>query len=92
LGIEPNTEDYNILIALKDHYDKLVEEADKNFVASSNKMQSLLNGEEVNKQIEKVISKLSDEQRSQISVEDIRNAISLYSELEVYNRLINDYE
>lgn len=92
LGIEPNTEDYNILIALKDHYDKLVEEADQNFVASSNKMQSLLNGEEVNKQIEKVISKLSDEQRSQISVEDIRNAISLYSELEVYNRLINDYE
>lgn len=92
LGIEPNTEDYNILIALKDHYDKLVEEADKNFVASSNKMQSLLNGEEVNKQIEKVISKLSDEQRSQISVEDIRNTISLYSELEVYNRLINDYE
>lgn len=92
LGIEPNTEDYNILIALKDYYDKLVEEADQNFVASSNKMQSLLNGEEVNKQIEKVISKLSDEQRSQISVEDIRNAISLYSELEVYNRLINDYE
>lgn len=92
LGIEPNTEDYNILIALKDHYDKLVEEADQNFVASSNKMQSLLNGEEVNKQIEKVISKLSDEQRSQISVEDIRNAISLYSELEVYNRLINNYE
>ena len=92
LGIEPNTEDYNILIALKDHYDKLVEEADQNFVASSNKMQSLLNGEEVNKQIEKVISKLSDEQRSQISVEDIRNAISLYSELEVYNRLMNDYE
>lgn len=92
LGIEPNTEDYNILIALKDHYDKLVEEADQNFVASSNKMQSLLNGEEVNKQIEKVISKLSDEQRSQIVVEDIRNAISLYSELEVYNRLINDYE
>lgn len=92
LGIEPNTEDYNILIALKDHYDKLVEEADQNFVASSNKMQSLLNGEEVNKQIEKVISKLSDEQRSQISVEDIRNAISLYSELEGYNRLINDYE
>lgn len=92
LGIEPNTEDYNILIALKDHYDKLVEEADQNFVASSNKMQSLLNGEEVNKQIEKVISKLSDEQRSQISVEDIRNVISLYSELEVYNRLINDYE
>lgn len=92
LGIEPNTEDYNILIALKDHYDKLVEEADQNFVASSNKMQSLLNGEEVNKQIEKVISKLSDEQRSQISVEDIRNAISLYSKLEVYNRLINDYE
>lgn len=92
LGIEPNTEDYNILIALKDHYDKLVEEADQNFVASSNKMQSLLNGEEVNKQIEKVISKLSDEQRSQISVEDIRNTISLYSELEVYNRLINDYE
>ena len=92
MGIEPNTEDYIILIALKDHYDKLVEEADKNFVASSNKMQSLLNGEEVNKQIEKVISKLSDEQRSQISVEDIRNAISLYSELEVYNRLINDYE
>lgn len=92
LGIEPNTEDYNILIALKDHYDKLVEEADQNFVASSNKMQSLLNGEEVNKQIEKVISKLSDEQRSQISVEDIRNIISLYSELEVYNRLINDYE
>ena len=92
LGIEPNTEDYNILIALKDHYDKLVEEADQNFVASSNKKQSLLNGEEVNKQIEKVISKLSDEQRSQISVEDIRNAISLYSELEVYNRLINDYE
>lgn len=92
LGIEPNTEDYNIFIALKDHYDKLVEEADQNFVASSNKMQSLLNREEVNKQIEKVISKLSDEQRSQISVEDIRNAISLYSELEVYNRLINDYE
>lgn len=92
LGIEPNTEDYNIFIALKDHYDKLVEEADQNFVASSNKVQSLLNGEEVNKQIEKVISKLSDEQRSQISVEDIRNAISLYSELEVYNRLINDYE
>ena len=92
LGIEPNTEDYNIFIALKDHYDKLVEEADQNFVVSSNKMQSLLNGEEVNKQIEKVISKLSDEQRSQIAVEDIRNAISLYSELEVYNRLINDYE
>lgn len=92
LGIEPNTEDYNILIALKDHYDKLVEEADQNFVASSNKTQSLLNGEEVNKQIEKVISKLSDEQRAQIAVEDIRNAISLYSELEVYNRLINDYE
>lgn len=92
LGIEPNTEDYNILIALKDHYDKLVEEADQNFVASSDKMQSLLNGEEVNKQIEKVISKLSDEQRAQIAVEDIRNAISLYSELEVYNRLINDYE
>lgn len=92
LGIEPNTEDYNILIALKDHYDKLVEEADQNFVASSNKMQSLLNGKEVNKQIEKVISKLSDEQRAQIAVEDIRNAISLYSELEVYNRLINDYE
>ena len=92
LGIEPNTEDYNILIALKDHYDKLVEEADQNFAVSFNKMQSLLNGEEVNKQIEKVISKLSDEQRSQISVEDIRNAISLYSELEVYNRLINDYE
>lgn len=92
LGIEPNTEDYDILIALKDHYDKLVEEADQNFVASSNKMQSLLNGEEVNRQIEKIISKLSDEQRAQIAVEDIRNAISLYSELEVYNRLINDYE
>lgn len=92
LGIEPNTEDYNILIALKDHYDKLVEEADQNFVASSNKMQSLLNGEEVNKQIEKVISKLSDEQRSQISVEDIRNAISLYSELSVYDQLISDYK
>ena len=26
---------YNIFIALKDHYDKLVEEADQNFVASS---------------------------------------------------------
>lgn len=92
LGIEPNTEDYNILIALKDHYDKLVEEADQNFVASSNKTQSLLYGKEVDKQIEKVISRLSDEQRFQIFIEDIRKAISLYSELEVYNRLINDYE
>lgn len=92
LGIDPNTDDYNILIALKDHYDKLIEEADQNFATSFNKMQSLLNGEEVNKQIEKVISKLSDEQRSQIAVEDIRNAISLYSELEVYDRLISDYE
>lgn len=92
LGIEPNTDDYNILIALKDHYDKLVEEADKNSTTANNRLQSILNGEEVNKQIERVIAKLSDEQRSQISVEDIRNAISLYSELEVYNRLINDYE
>lgn len=92
LGIEPNTEDYNILIALKDHYDKLVEEADKNSTTANNRLQSILNGEEVNKQIERVIAKLSDEQRSQIAVEDIRNAISLYSELEVYNRLINDYE
>lgn len=92
LGIEPNTDDYNILIALKDHYDKLVEEADKNSTTANNRLQSILNGEEVNKQIERVIAKLSDEQRSQIAVEDIRNAISLYSELEVYNRLINDYE
>lgn len=92
LGIEPNTDDYNILIALKDHYDKLVEESDKNFVTANNKLQSILNGEEVNKQIERVIAKLSDEQRSQISVEDIRSAISLYSELSVYDQLISDYK
>lgn len=92
LGIEPNTDDYNILIALKDHYDKLVEESDKNFATANNKLQSILNGEEVNKQIERVIAKLSDEQRSQISVEDIRNAISLYSELSVYDQLISDYK
>ena len=49
-------------------------------------------GRTCERRIEKVISKLSDEQRAQIAVEDIRNAISLYSELEVYNRLINDYE
>lgn len=92
LGIEPNTDDYNILIALKDHYDKLVEEADKNSTTANNKLQSILNGEEVNKQIERVIAKLSDKQRSQISVEDIRNAISLYSELSVYDQLISDYK
>lgn len=92
LGIEPNTDDYNILIALKDHYDKLVEESDKNFATANNKLQSILNGEEVNKQIERVIAKLSDEQRSQINVEDIRNAISLYSELSVYDQLISDYK
>lgn len=92
LGIEPNTDDYNILIALKDHYDKLVEESDKNFATANNKLQSILNGEEVNKQIERVIAKLYDEQRSQISVEDIRNAISLYSELSVYDQLISDYK
>lgn len=92
LGIEPNTDDYNILIALKDHYDKLVEEADKNSATANNRLQSILNGEEVNKQIERVIAKLSDEQRSQISVEDIRNAISLYSELSVYDQLISDYK
>lgn len=92
LGIEPNTDDYNILIALKDHYDKLVEESDKNFATANNKLQSILNGEEVNKQIERVIAKLSDEQRSQISVEDIRNAISLYSELSVYDQLISGYK
>lgn len=92
LGIEPNTDDYNILIALKDHYDKLVEESDKNFATANNKLQSILNGEEVNKQIERVIAKLSDEQRSQISVEDIRNVISLYSELSVYDQLISDYK
>lgn len=92
LGIEPNTDDYNILIALKDHYDKLVEESDKNFATANNKLQSILNGEEVNKQIERVIAKLSDKQRSQISVEDIRNAISLYSELSVYDQLISDYK
>jgi hypothetical protein len=38
LGIEPNTDDYNILIALKDHYDKLVEESDKNFATANNKL------------------------------------------------------
>lgn len=92
LGIKPNTDDYNILIALKDHYDKLVEESDKNFATANNKLQSILNGEEVNKQIERVIAKLSDEQRSQISVEDIRSAISLYSELSVYDQLISDYK
>lgn len=92
LGIEPNTDDYNILIALNDHYDKLVEESDKNFATANNKLQSILNGEEVNKQIERVIAKLSDEQRSQISVEDIRSAISLYSELSVYDQLISDYK
>lgn len=92
LGIEPNTDDYNILIALKDHYDKLVEESDKNFATANNKLQSILNGEEVNKQIERVIAKLSDRQRSQINVEDIRNAISLYSELSVYDQLISDYK
>lgn len=92
LGIEPNTDDYNILIALKDHYDKLVEESDKNFATANNKLQSILNGEEVNKQIERVIAKLSDEQRSQISVEDIRSAISLYSELSVYDQLISYYK
>ena len=92
LGIEPNTDDYNILIALKDHYDKLVEESDKNFATANNRLQSILNGEEVNKQIERVIAKLSDKQRSQISVEDIRNAISLYSELSVYDQLISDYK
>lgn len=92
LGIEPNTDDYNILIALKDHYDKLVEESDKNFATANNKLQSILNGEEVNKQIERVIAKLSDEQRSQISVEDTRSAISLYSELSVYDQLISDYK
>lgn len=92
LGIEPNTDDYNILIALKDHYDKLVEEADKNSATANNRLQSILNGEEVNKQIERVIAKLSDEQRSRISVEDIRNAISLYSELSVYDQLISDYK
>lgn len=92
LGIEPNTDDYNILIALKDHYDKLVEESDKNFATANNKLQSILNREEVNKQIERVIAKLSDEQRSQISVEDIRSAISLYSELSVYDQLISDYK
>lgn len=92
LGIEPNTDDYNILIALKDHYDKLVEESDKKFATANNKLQSILNGEEVNKQIERVIAKLSDEQRSQISVEDIRSAISLYSELSVYDQLISDYK
>lgn len=92
LGIEPNTDDYNILIALKDHYDKLVEEADKNSTTANNRLQSILNGEEVNKQIERVIAKLSDKQRSQISVEDIRNAVSLYSELSVYDQLISDYK
>lgn len=92
LGIEPNTDDYNILIALKDHYDKLVEEADKNSTTANNRLQSILNGEEVNKQIERVIAKLSDRQRSQINVEDIRNAISLYSELSVYDQLISDYK
>lgn len=92
LGIEPNTDDYNILIALKDHYDKLVEEADKNSTTANNRLQSILNGEEVNKQIERVIAKLSDRQRSQINVEDIRNAVSLYSELSVYDQLISDYK
>ena len=38
LGIEPNTDDYNIFIALKDHYDKLVEEADKNSATANNRL------------------------------------------------------
>jgi len=55
-------------------------------------LQSILNSEDVNKQIEKVIAKLPEDKRSQISVEDVKSAISLYSELAVYDNLINDYE
>nr|DAZ38238.1 MAG TPA: hypothetical protein [Caudoviricetes sp.] len=55
-------------------------------------MQSILNSEDVNKQIEKVIAKLPEDKRSQISAEDVKSAISLYSELAVYDNLINDYE
>lgn len=92
LGIEPYTDDYNILVALKDHYDKLLEESDSNLTSANNKLQSILNGEDVNKQIKKVITKLPEDKRSQISAEDVKNAISLYSELAVYDNLINDYE
>lgn len=92
LGIEPYTDDYNILVALKDHYDKLLEESDSNLTSANNKLQSILNGEDVNKQIKKVITKLPEDKRSQISAEDVKSAISLYSELAVYDNLINDYE
>jgi hypothetical protein len=79
-------------VALKDHYDKLLEESDSNLTSANNKLQSILNGEDVNKQIEKVIAKLPEDKRSQISAEDVKSAISLYSELAVYDNLINDYE
>lgn len=92
LGIEPYTDDYNILVALKDHYDKLLKESDSNLTSANNKLQSILNSEDVNKQIEKVIAKLPEDKRSQISAEDVKSAISLYSELAVYDNLINDYE
>ena len=92
LGIEPYTDDYNILVALKDHYDKLLKESDSNLTSANNKLQSILNSEDVNKQIEKAIAKLPEDKRSQISAEDVKSAISLYSELAVYDNLINDYE
>lgn len=92
LGIEPYTDDYNILVALKDHYDKLLKESDSNLTSANNKLQSILNSEDVNKQIEKVIAKLPEDKRSQISAKDVKSAISLYSELAVYDNLINDYE
>lgn len=92
LGIEPGTEDYNILIALKDHHSKLLEEADQNLANAELKLQNIINSEDVNRQISNIIGKLSEQQRSEISVEDLRNIILLNSELEVYNRLIEDYE
>ena len=92
LGIDPGTENYNIFVALKDHYSKLLEEADKNLMDAELKLQNIINSEDVNKQISNIIAKLPEQQRSEINVEDLKNLILLNSELETYSRLIEDYE
>lgn len=86
IGIDPRTQDYDIFVALKDHYDQLLADATKNSNEVANEEQNILYSPEVQEHIDKLLPEGKEEDKS-----FLRRAILYKTKLDSRIDLAKDY-
>lgn len=86
IGIDPRTQDYDIFVALKDHYDQLLVDAIKNSNEVTNEEQNILYSPEVQEHIDKLLPEGKEEDKS-----FLRQAILYRAKLDSRIDLAKDY-